>query len=496
MMKKRIFIVFILLALTGISSAWSKKFMLLSAGVEVEKLGTSTFITGSVPFVGWIDGNHGLYLASFGDSTIEHISTVDIGDSIYGISHGYLENGPFSSYSFLSGVAYYKQDTAKVALYKIVEHDSVIYDTIINQITLTDAYGSKFLQINSGFIYYCKNDSVYVGKQSSSCDSIIFSSAYPFELLPQMKNIGIGYNNRGNMWGSILTIAGECETDTIPYVFYRSFDRGVITDSILPGFCEPTIYYNFWDFILICTEFNFPYRIWWQTLPGSGWDYSGIMEADTFPKRWFRRTESGWLLGKSTSRCFVAYCDERGRIYSGDIAGERFYGEEIVDSVSNPIDIATACFYSPSYVFDPSSYYYGSTQPYNYWILWVDPIGQLWGKKDWEDYGGEVKELLKTPEKFNISVSPNPFNSSCEIAFADCRGLINQTPTVEIFDLSGKCVCSLRQAQGTGSGNRSVSLSNRSYIWSPDKTVASGVYFVRATTKDGQTISKRIIYLR
>jgi hypothetical protein len=96
-------------------------------------------------------------------------------------------------------------------------------------------------------------------------------------------------------------------------------------------------------------------------------------------------------------------------------------------------------------------------------------------------------------QRIELSISPNPFNSSCKITVGFGRGLINQTPTLEIFDLSGRCICSLRQAQGTVSGDRSVSLSNR---WSPARAIPSGVYLVRATTPDGQSAMKKVVLVR
>jgi DNA-binding beta-propeller fold protein YncE len=109
--------------------------------------------------------------------------------------------------------------------------------------------------------------------------------------------------------------------------------------------------------------------------------------------------------------------------------------------------------------------------------------------------GINEENISNKPSKFTLQTHPNPFNSTCVIT----------APTgakVEIFDLNGKCVCSLRQAQGTtsdigsDSNDRSVSLSNRPYNWSPDKNTPSGVYLVRATTADGQRVTKRVVLVR
>jgi hypothetical protein len=112
----------------------------------------------------------------------------------------------------------------------------------------------------------------------------------------------------------------------------------------------------------------------------------------------------------------------------------------------------------------------------------------------------DIKNANTVPALPALTAFPNPFNSSCEIIFTNTEGATARSPQqIEIFDLSGKCICSLRQAQGTQndndsrSNNRSVSLSNR---WSPDRTVASGVYLIKATTGDGHSVLKRVVYLR
>ncbi len=122
---------------------------------------------------------------------------------------------------------------------------------------------------------------------------------------------------------------------------------------------------------------------------------------------------------------------------------------------------------------------------------------------DWE--GIEENESLK-PTFFEISAYPNPFNSAVRITL-DCRGLINQAPTVEIFDLNGRRIDVIpakagiqppRQPAGfpIGVGN------DIECIWQPDESLPSGVYLVRATigssTGSGteQSTSKRIVYLK
>jgi hypothetical protein len=127
----------------------------------------------------------------------------------------------------------------------------------------------------------------------------------------------------------------------------------------------------------------------------------------------------------------------------------------------------------------------------------------------------EIKAPPK-PSAFEISAYPNPFNSSVTIA-VDCRGLINQTPTVEIFDLNGRKIDVIaRRAEpneAISPNNRSsvpldtrrdaVSINNCEFVWQPHESLPSGVYLVRARVggrgdlaPTGQTATKRIVYLK
>ena len=96
-------------------------------------------------------------------------------------------------------------------------------------------------------------------------------------------------------------------------------------------------------------------------------------------------------------------------------------------------------------------------------------------------------------EKLTILAYPNPFNSSCRITVSGVdKGVCSLVDaTVEIYDIRGNVVGATRQvAQQKGDA------SHRPYIWMPDKTIASGIYFVRATLNDERTITKRIVYLK
>jgi len=118
-----------------------------------------------------------------------------------------------------------------------------------------------------------------------------------------------------------------------------------------------------------------------------------------------------------------------------------------------------------------------------------DPTNNMW-KYDPDADTFEVIELgvkethMQKPQSLSLNVYPNPFNSSISItAPADAE--------IEIYDLRGNVVGATRWvAQEKGDA------THRPYIWTPSESISSGIYLIRATTKDGGTITKRIVYLK
>jgi len=86
----------------------------------------------------------------------------------------------------------------------------------------------------------------------------------------------------------------------------------------------------------------------------------------------------------------------------------------------------------------------------------------------------DIIETVIKPAEFEISVSPNPFNSSCAISAP-------KGAKIEIFDVEGKKI---------------MELSNGQRIWTPNKEIGSGIYLVKATTKNGQSATKRIVFMK
>jgi len=125
-------------------------------------------------------------------------------------------------------------------------------------------------------------------------------------------------------------------------------------------------------------------------------------------------------------------------------------------------------------------------------------------------------------------VFPNPFNSSVVITVSYSAGVAENSVstegkqrdemTLKVYDIRGNLIvtpCSADRSAslvpldkgdrnrapakvsgGSWTNEQSTGGASRRFIWTPDKSIASGIYLVRATTQDGQTITKRIVYLK
>ena len=104
----------------------------------------------------------------------------------------------------------------------------------------------------------------------------------------------------------------------------------------------------------------------------------------------------------------------------------------------------------------------------DYWVVKLSPSG--------------VSENVIVPEQFKLSVFPNPFNSSCTITAPSGAKL-------EIYDLQGRVI-------SKGIQPFTESQGKRTFIWQPDKTIRSGIYFVKATMEDGRKRIKRMVLVK
>ncbi len=96
---------------------------------------------------------------------------------------------------------------------------------------------------------------------------------------------------------------------------------------------------------------------------------------------------------------------------------------------------------------------------------------------------------------FNRNTYQNPFNSSCRISVPD-------DATVEIYDLRGNVVTPYSDGKPSsfvplnkGDRDDALALAQGVYIWTPDETIASGIYLVRARTENGWTTERKRVVL-
>ena len=87
-----------------------------------------------------------------------------------------------------------------------------------------------------------------------------------------------------------------------------------------------------------------------------------------------------------------------------------------------------------------------------------------------------VEENSHIPNLCALDVFPNPFNSSCEIT-------VPAAAKVEIYDLEGNLV-------------HKPAVGGTKIIWTPGKSVPSGIYLVRAVSPDGNSKVKRVVYMK
>ena len=102
-----------------------------------------------------------------------------------------------------------------------------------------------------------------------------------------------------------------------------------------------------------------------------------------------------------------------------------------------------------------------------------------------------------TPEKMTIFTYPNPFNSAVKIMINNIDASISNHLQIAIYDLRGNIVCELASSGGKSSYlSEKIHWNGRQFIWTPDKTISSGVYLVRATMNNELIDAKKIIYLK
>ena len=111
----------------------------------------------------------------------------------------------------------------------------------------------------------------------------------------------------------------------------------------------------------------------------------------------------------------------------------------------------------------------------------------------------KIKEMAR-PKEIELNVHPNPFNSSCIITAP-------KNSKIAIYDIRGNLICrrGLPTSNTSNSPNDDLSKNRHQemspteyrFIWTPDKSVPSGIYFVRVTEPINSTVhTKRIVYIK
>ena len=103
-------------------------------------------------------------------------------------------------------------------------------------------------------------------------------------------------------------------------------------------------------------------------------------------------------------------------------------------------------------------------------------------------YTNITENPVVKPEGFKLFISPNPFNTSCEIIAPECS-------KIEIYDLRGNVV-GANSVRPTDKGRMPYAPTHRTFIWEPDESISSGIYIVKAKTDDGNCVTKHIFYLK
>ena len=107
-----------------------------------------------------------------------------------------------------------------------------------------------------------------------------------------------------------------------------------------------------------------------------------------------------------------------------------------------------------------------------------------------ESLGGVTYDGEMIPRKLTLKIYPNPFNSVCKIVapYNSC---------VKIYDLAGKLVKIFVKADDTNNPGKTNNTNiYRTLSWRPDENLGSGVYFIRAEMPSGDSIVKKVLYLK
>jgi len=237
------------------------------------------------------------------------------------------------------------------------------------------------------------------------------------------------------------------------------------------------------DLLIMCID-EVGNMLWYNTYGGPSYDVGDCI----------RRTDDGGFIvvGGSFSTLTMSYDIWLLKFdSSGDTVWTRKFGEDS-DKHENGNDIISTL--DGGYIIAGSRVYpsIDNEDPY---IIKVDSLGY----SAIEESPGS--EWLK-PFAYGISAYPNPFNSSVTITLSVIPGL-TRNPEIEIFDINGRIVFETPVGEGhraLPSGGDAENGSTRrcsptNIVWTPDESLGSGVYLLRAKIGD-ESVTKRVVYLK
>ncbi|MCK5833300.1 T9SS type A sorting domain-containing protein [bacterium] len=119
-----------------------------------------------------------------------------------------------------------------------------------------------------------------------------------------------------------------------------------------------------------------------------------------------------------------------------------------------------------------------------------------------------VNEKSYRPAQISVCAYPNPFNSSLRVSIEAPIRAIRELPfNIEVFDISGRSVVDLTKNETAPSKLASTSNTKRTgdaeaayiickFTWTPNASISSGVYLIRAKMGFNTSITKRVIFIK
>lgn len=162
---------------------------------------------------------------------------------------------------------------------------------------------------------------------------------------------------------------------------------------------------------------------------------------------------------------------------NGDTLWSKRYGGGGYDRGYSVIKLADG-----GYVIAGETFSFGDANG-NVYLIRTDSTG-------WLDV---AENFARRPVELSISISPNPFNSSCVIGIEQGVATPCSPVRVEIYDLRGNLISNYDANASLLSSTQEIG-TNR-YIWSPDESVTGGMYLVCVRVGE-KTFSQRVVYLK